>query len=217
MAHEAYYNSEGQEIPSVTQILKILNKKGLLEWANYLGIRRMKYKNVLDEKALLGTLVHKRIECDIANERYSMFFDPRLENEVLRRYNLYEAWKNEHGVEPLHSELRLHNDRYGGTIDFIGNVDGVLCIGDFKTSKKPQFTHMMQLGAYLNLVKVQNPDIFQSIQKARVICFPEKGSYIEMVCDKDKMIEYQEAFEKLYHAFISLEAISKRDWKVSLI
>lgn len=217
MAHEAYYNTEGKEIPSVTQILKILNKKGLMEWSNYLGMRRIKYKEFLDEKALLGTLVHKRIECDINHTEYEPFIDTGLEMEVERRFNQYLQWKTDYNVDANHSELRLTNENYGGTIDFIGVVGGLLTIGDFKTSKKPQFTHVMQLGGYLNLIQHNDENLYNSIQSAKVICFPEHKSYVEITLSKDDMLEYQIAFNKLYDVFNTLNTISISSWNESLI
>ena len=43
MAHLPYYNSKAHEIPSVTQIISLLNKKGLMDWSNWLGLQRIKY------------------------------------------------------------------------------------------------------------------------------------------------------------------------------
>ena len=33
----AYYNEEGKRIPSVTQVVSLLAKQGISEWANMLG------------------------------------------------------------------------------------------------------------------------------------------------------------------------------------
>ena len=37
--HEEYINRDGVEVPSVTTILKLLNKPTLQKWANYLGFK----------------------------------------------------------------------------------------------------------------------------------------------------------------------------------
>ena len=112
MAHLPYYNSKAHEIPSVTQIISLLNKKGLMDWSNWLGFQRIKYRAFLDEKALLGTLVHNKIECDINQTHYSPHIDYKLEREADVRFNYYLQWKRDCKVEPKYSELRLHNERY---------------------------------------------------------------------------------------------------------
>lgn len=218
MPHEAYYNTKNEEIPSVTQILKILNKKGLIEWSNFLGFKRIKYKELLNEKALLGTLVHGRIEQDLLEQPYTPFIDVALEREVDKRFSLYKKWKSDVNLLCSHSELRLTNDRYGGTIDCIGYMNDELSVIDFKTSKKPQFTHMMQLGGYLNLIEYNRPEIYEKLTGGAIICFPDKStSYITKAFTKETLLEYKNAFESLYTAFIALEKISNYHWKESLI
>lgn len=219
MAHLPYYNSKAHEIPSVTHIISLLNKKGLMDWSNWLGFQRIKYRAFLDEKALLGTLVHNKIECDICNTHYSPHIDYKLEREADVRFNYYLQWKRDCHVEPKYSELRLHNERYGGTIDFIGIVNGELTLGDFKTSKKPHFTHFMQLAAYLNLIQFKEPEIYDKLTNCRIICFTGKSDVPIISKSKrvEEMVEYRMAFEKLYEAFIILNRISIEDWKGPIV
>ena len=219
MAHLPYYNSKAHEIPSVTHIISLLNKKGLMDWSNWLGFQRIKYRAFLDEKALLGTLVHNKIECDICNTHYSPHIDYKLEREADVRFNYYLQWKRDCHVEPKYSELRLHNERYGGTIDFIGIVNGELTLGDFKTSKKPHFTHFMQLAAYLNLLQFKEPEIYDKLTNCRIICFTGKSDVPIISRSKrvEEMVEYRTAFEKLYEAFIVLNRISIEDWKGPIV
>lgn len=219
MAHLPYYNSKAHEIPSVTQIISLLNKKGLMDWSNWLGFQRIKYRAFLDEKSLLGTLVHNKIECDINQTHYSPHIDYKLEREADVRFNYYLQWKRDCKVEPKYSELRLHNERYGGTIDFIGIANGEMTLGDFKTSKKPQFTHFMQLAAYLNLIQFREPELYEQITTCRIVCFTGKPDVpiVSKAMKVEEMVEYRTAFEKLYEAFKLLNTISIDDWKGSLI
>ena len=39
-AHNVYCNKDDKEVPSVTTILKIINKPSLMYWANGMGFRR---------------------------------------------------------------------------------------------------------------------------------------------------------------------------------
>ena len=57
--HAAYFNDKNEEVPSVTTILKILNKPSLCKWANYLGFKRENVDKVLELKTKKGTAVHE--------------------------------------------------------------------------------------------------------------------------------------------------------------
>ena len=50
----AYYNEEGKRIPSVTQVVSLLAKQGISEWANMLGFYHKNYDKVLKEYAENG-------------------------------------------------------------------------------------------------------------------------------------------------------------------
>ena len=52
----AYYNEEGKRIPSVTQVVSLLAKQGISEWANMLGFYHKNYDKVLKEYAENGIL-----------------------------------------------------------------------------------------------------------------------------------------------------------------
>ena len=210
MAHEAYINNKGEVIPSVTQILSMINKKGLMDWSNWLGFKRIKYK---------GTIVHNKIESDIKGVEYTPYIDEITEREAGKRFNRYLQWKSDCEVSPIHSELKVHNERYGGTIDFIGIVRGSFTLLDFKTSKKPQYSHFMQLGGYLNLLEATEPDIYRSIQNCSIVCFTEKSETPMIMVTKpiEDMKKYQLAFEEVYTTFIALQDILQVDWKESLI
>ena len=47
--HAQYINEKCIEVPSVTTILKLLNKPSLCKWANYLGFKRENVDKVLEE------------------------------------------------------------------------------------------------------------------------------------------------------------------------
>ena len=54
--HSTYINKEGVEVPSVTTIIKLLNKPFIAKWANNLGWKRQSYDKVLEVSANKGTL-----------------------------------------------------------------------------------------------------------------------------------------------------------------
>ena len=59
--HTVYRNRDGKEIPSVTTVLKLLNKPALIGWANYLGFKRTRVTDVLLESANIGTDFHAMV------------------------------------------------------------------------------------------------------------------------------------------------------------
>ena len=59
--HSTYLNNDEIEVPSVTTIIKILNKPFIAKWANSLGWKRQSYDKVLEESANKGTFVHELI------------------------------------------------------------------------------------------------------------------------------------------------------------
>jgi hypothetical protein len=55
---------------------------------------------------------------------------------------------------PLVSEAH----QFGGTLDFVCEIDGVICLGDFKTSGAIYPEMLMQLAAYRHLWNECRPD-----------------------------------------------------------
>ena len=57
-----------------------------MDWSNWLGFKRIKYKEFLNEKALLGTIVHNKIESDIKGVEYTPYIDEITEREADKRF-----------------------------------------------------------------------------------------------------------------------------------
>ena len=68
MAHPDYYNKDNIKVPSVTTIMKIFYKEGLLEWSNSLGRRGISYTKFMNDRAVLGTRIHTIIEAMVKGE-----------------------------------------------------------------------------------------------------------------------------------------------------
>jgi hypothetical protein len=60
--HVGYTDEDGNEIPSVTQLIGLIGSDALTKWANSLGLRRIKLDDYLDEVSTAGSLTHERIE-----------------------------------------------------------------------------------------------------------------------------------------------------------
>ena len=217
MAHQIYYNNEGKEIPSVTQILKILDKSGIIEWANLLGFYKIKYKPFLNEKALIGTYVHERIERFFKNEdplKGEMILDDSILKKVNIIFNRFIKWQKESKAIPIKIEESYNNNRYGGTLDCIISVDNIYTLVDFKTGKKPYSIYFLQLGAYLNLLKELDSDLYNKISFVQIISLGN-GIIVETKTI-DNMIKYQKAFDLVYNIYTTWSDILLEDWGESI-
>ena len=57
------YKYNGKSVPRVTEVIsKMIHEDAIVTWANNLGFRHMRYKDVLNEAAQYGSKTHKAIE-----------------------------------------------------------------------------------------------------------------------------------------------------------
>ena len=150
--HKAYFHN-GNEIPSATTILKILNKPHLVKWANYLGFKRQNVDDVLNDTSRLGTKMHELIEAIIAGY-HIIYIDTDIDkSEIYYRLNSFFEWYNENKIEPIFQEKEFTSEKYGGTLDLYGLINGEYTIVDFKTSKRIRLSMFIQLALYCILLE----------------------------------------------------------------
>ena len=159
--HIEYKNNQGRTVPSVTTVLKVLNKDNLIEWANYMGLKGYNYTSYMNEKALLGTYVHEYIEAELENRAASILGTQKMCNEAYEIAHRFKCTKDKLQMGNIITEKSLSCDTYGGTLDLIADIvldndTKVKILGDFKTSKAPYISHFIQLGGYLNLIKIND-------------------------------------------------------------
>ena len=166
-AHIQYKLADGTRVPGTTTVLGILSKPALIHWAWDLGMRQIDYKKYRDVLADIGTLAHLLVlnrhlgggEVDLSP--YSSEQIDKAENGLLKYYE----WEKKHTVEPVIIEEPMVSElhRYGGTIDCLARVDGVLTLLDIKTGKGiyAEFGH--QLAAYLSLLLEHGHDPKQAM------------------------------------------------------
>lgn len=106
------------------------------------------YSNgVLDDSADLGTLLHDWVAADHGACPYpDVTQAPAFFWEMVEQW---DAFKEAHDIEPLHTEVTLWNDEngYAGTADGIWRIDGRTTLVDVKTSRNTWDEHWMQLVA----------------------------------------------------------------------
>ena len=151
-SNSKYINSNGLRVPRVTEIIsRTIHNDSLMYWANHLGFKGLKYKQVLNEAASFGTLAHESIE---------LFLKEKIETDSNIPFLGFLQWYNtitkELGIpiEILQVEMSLCCDWFGGTLDALLNIDGKVYLVDFKTSNHVTFNYFLQLAAYRYMLKV---------------------------------------------------------------
>jgi hypothetical protein len=157
-AHTVYKLADGKRVPGVTTILEIIAKPALISWANGMGRQGLDSEAYRNEAAKIGTLAHEMIQEDLGGHQwnrnaYSADQIDLAENAILSYYEWQRInacdMKTEHIELPLVSEVH----RYGGTIDWYGEINGEKWLVDIKTSKKIYSNHQFQVAAYWQLLQ----------------------------------------------------------------
>ncbi len=171
-AHTRYCLADGTRVPGATTIVGVLDKPALVAWANRLGLDGIEVDKYRDALADVGTCVHHMILCDIKGEQPDLsMFAPQVVDLAENSYISYLNWRKAHKVEPILCEQPLVSavHRFGGTPDFIGTVDGMLEIGDFKSGSGIYAEHFHQVaGGYLLLAEEHG----YKVEQVRLIRIP---------------------------------------------
>lgn len=100
-------------------------------------------QGVLDDLSEVGTFIHEYIEADI-NGTFGP--DPwRADQEQM--VVAYLDWAAENTLEPVATECTFFGNGYAGTADFVGLINGVPTLGDWKSSRRVYDSHEAQLAA----------------------------------------------------------------------
>lgn len=166
-----YKTSDGTKVPSVTTILKIKDPGALINWAYRTG----REHGILEgsgqpapsglydgsDVLAIGTCVHAMCEAWVKGDGVMGVLEEALEKETvydkasfraqaMSAYSAFEFWVKGTQLTITDCEVKVVSDthKYGGTLDFIGNLDGKLILGDFKTSGAVYPEYLMQVAAY---------------------------------------------------------------------
>ena len=135
----------GVVIPSVTQVLGIIDKPFLKLWFGKLGTAEC--QRLLKEANATGTAVHEAIHQYLKGEMHDDFYYDYISS--------FREWKEFHNFKPIVLEppepLIDTNLGYQGTFDAVGRADEEMCICDWKTSSRISQEAPLQLAAYANL------------------------------------------------------------------
>ena len=141
------YTYFGIQVPSVTTILsKCIHEDYLMNWANYLGFKRIKYRDELNRSANIGTEGHNAIERFLSD-------NIECDNIPLKGFILWwEMLITNHSVKILGMEERMTLPYCGGTYDLLLEIDGRIFLVDLKTSNHFTYKYFIQLAGYRHML-----------------------------------------------------------------
>lgn len=156
--HQKYVHPDGTVLKGVTTIIGTnlgWNKNALIAWARREALAGRDPNLVRDKAATIGTITHYLIECDL--KEITPDLSDYAKNEIDKAetcYLAYLEWKKAHHLETLQADglpLVSTTFRFGGTLDWVGKLDGQLAIMDYKTGTGVYDEMKIQAAAYQHL------------------------------------------------------------------
>ena len=130
-----YVTPEGRKYPSITTVLGERSKAGIIEWRKKVGEEAA--NKISTQASVRGTAVHQLAE-DYLNNKED--WDKGAMPSNLFSFNTIKTVLDERVNNIWAQEVPLYSDKLeiAGRVDCIAELDGVLTIIDFKTSRKPK-------------------------------------------------------------------------------
>jgi hypothetical protein len=187
------YLVSGKRVPGATTVISTSlgwGKEGLLFWANRLGQEGKDHREERDAAADAGTIAHAMAEADVKGTPMPVRPGSPTEAEAETwtkaeaAYSAYRDWKESSKFRLILSEVSfVSNDlRFGGTLDAVAELNGRVCLVDFKTSNSMHPEHLIQMAAYRHLwergVLFEHPDIFvkrDPFESIEILRFSKQG------------------------------------------
>ena len=134
-----FYNTpEGNLYPSITTVLSIRKKEGLVEWRKRVGDDVANY--ISGNAVRRGIKIHEMCEDYLNNMHDDALFET-YEKEHFLYWCLFKQLRDQAlcDIDNIYAqEVGLYSDKYkvAGRVDCIAEYNGVLSVIDFKTSTK---------------------------------------------------------------------------------
>ena len=169
-----YYLIPGVSVPlpSVTSILSMIAKPGLIKWEKNVALDYVKSKlnNITDdthsldiESLIENASKHPKFIMNKAGEFGSeahQYIEELLKNKESQEipsnmkwiHTNFTKWLNDYSFKSIELEKSVHSIKYGyaGTADAIGYINDSLVILDWKTSTNMYLENLLQVCAYAN-------------------------------------------------------------------
>src|SRR6266702_7663618 len=160
-----YKLPSGQPVPGVITIISRFKESGgLLHWAWSQGRDGKELYEDRDKAAEVGTVAHALVEQHIANLTFKdtlqdfSTIPPAVMAPARAAFEAFKTWERQTKLEILHSEVSLVCEChcFGGTLDAIGDIDGKLCLLDFKSGSGLYPEALYQMAAYRHLFAINH-------------------------------------------------------------
>lgn len=154
------YTLDGEELPSVSELCRFLSREIYGTVAQY----------TLDRAADRGTAVHRICQA------LDLYGKADVPDDLLSYVQAYVQFRKDHDVKWDSVEKAMHHpeQRYAGTLDRIGMVDGKRCIVDLKTSYQVQKPlAIAQLNLYRRMAEYHG----ERIEELKILHLKKDGTY----------------------------------------
>ena len=174
--------------PSITELLKLLDKPALLNWANRQGLLGIDIKEYSKKVMQHGISMHKQIE------EFQKYGKPFLDEEMGLRYLDFMRDK-----EFVGCEIKLENDYFVGRCDFVFKKNEKVFVIDFKRNQRGLYLeNKLQLVAYGMCIDCDN---------FAIVSIPD-FSFIEVkIKDRQPFIEIIKSLSSIYKNKIIIENV----------
>lgn len=145
---ESYLYPNGDDEPTEYSYYEVDEK--------HLNDARFNFRNVSKEALDVGSEVHNAIELDLKD---TPAIGELTTPQALNAFNAYLEWKIENKIEPISIEKTVYGNGWGGTLDFLGYMNGKLYVIDFKTNKNKVYKEAhYQVAAYRIAIEDETDD-----------------------------------------------------------
>ena len=191
----------GELVPSVTNIIGILNKPALPRWAAKVVAEQAASMKAslanLDDAEIVdmlkgspwrksgraadrGTTIHAYLEC-----RMLGIDPPEISGEAARFRRAADEWLDDWKPEVVATEQTVFGPDYAGTGDLWCMRDGTLAVVDFKSSKAIYSEAALQLAALARATVRADGEEQPQAEQGWVVRIGEKGYEVKQVADLD--------------------------------
>lgn len=155
-----YKTADGIQQPGVTTVVGLREKPALVEWAFRVGKENPQLYSVrqyTDELAEVGKAAHTMIAAHLKGLAPNIDdYTPAAVRMAEVPFSKYLEWAKGKKIEVIFADskqLVSETYRYGGTVDLLARIDGIVTVLDFKTGKAIYDEMFFQVAAYAHLVE----------------------------------------------------------------